>query len=167
MTNGCNSEERMSNGTNGDVWEALLGASSKRQAPLRVRKVPAHLAEKSPCHVIAMKAVPLDVIGNAMADKAATLARQLAGADQEDPSAAFAYNRTLKVIKRLAVLQARFWQSREGARLYEPLEQELPQAADLRSTLEGITDVSAKKGHVLAKNGDGYSCSNCRRWRKK
>jgi bacterioferritin-associated ferredoxin len=166
VINGCKNNDRLMKGRNGDLWHALAGAVSEREGPLTVRKVAAHLVEKGADVVLESKAARGDVIGNEMADKAATLARQLSGKDVTDEEASFAYHRALKILKRLAVIQVHVWDSREGARVYEPVGEFTRNPLSIREAISEAACSIREKGHFLLRKGVGHECTRCRRWRR-
>ncbi len=167
VVGGCTKEALMACSINGDLWSSLFGLVAGRGGTVSVRKVESHLVDKGVARIVACSPIAGDVVGNALADTAATIARQLDGCDGPDAGWEFAYGRTVKVVKRLAVIQARIWASRDNARLFRPPPG--PEGGNLtkKDAVHEVLSMVSGSGHRVTVRNGGFLCLNCGRWRKK
>ncbi len=166
VTNGCSRADLVACGLNGDLWCTLFNVVADRGGRVVVKKVESHLAEKGAAHIITKRPTVGDVTGNAMADQAANLARQLDGRDGQDLQWSTAYGRTVNIVKRLAVIQARIWQSRDGAKLYEPIAAEDGPTITKQSAIQEAVAAIGRAGHHVVAKDNGFRCTRCGHWRK-
>ncbi len=162
---GIERDSLVSRKDNGDLWCKLFQLIDRRQGSVTFKKVEAHTTDKGLDAVISKEPVYGEAIGNSMADRAALLGRQLAECDEEDVGWAYLRARTIKVAKRLAIIQAADWKARDEARIYEhrpPPEVDVPV---LSTAVDELIRALNAAGHCIVKRDGWFVCSRCRKGR--
>ncbi len=74
--------------------------------------------------------------------------------------------RAITAIKRMAIIQARAWEARAEARVYEPVADDGAEPVTLQEAWRTAATAIAKSGHSVIKQGGGFLCQSCWKWRK-
>ncbi len=164
---GREKEVLMKRGDNGDLWCTLFRIVAAREGSITFHKVPAHTTDKGVAFVVEAEPIAGDAVGNALADNAARLGRQLAGLDFEDQEWQFTFARAVKVMKRLAVVQVNDWEARECARIYEQRPEPGCTIDDGQVVLDKIINKLWQAGHRIVRRGDLFSCEVCKKGRRR
>ncbi len=162
---GFGRENLVRRGDNGDLWCKLFQLIDQRRGSIAFKKVEAHTADKDLDTVVRKEPLFGDAIGNAMADRAALLGRQLASCDDEDIEWSYLYARTVKVMKRLAVVQAEEWKARDDAKIYEHRPPPAVVVPELSTAVDDLIRSLNAAGHRIEKIGDRFVCNRCRKGR--
>ena len=107
-------------GKNGDIWTLFFAILDLRTASLGIAKVTSHLEDIGEQAVETGAAMICDIIGNALADEAASIAAKwLRPTSAECREAKLVESTAFLICIRLAFTQARLWELTEEARRYE------------------------------------------------
>ena len=172
VVDGVSKRQRLEKGKNGDIWLLFFALLQYRTADLGVAKVTSHLEEVGTQAVMEQYAFLCDIIENALADEAATIAAELLKPSKEKCLKAEALEEeTFLICIRLGFTQARVWELTHDCLLYEaPPETEEP-ALYISSHLKQLSSEFVDRGHLLelAYRGEhaGHTCMRCRKWKKK
>jgi len=166
VTNGISKRTRLEKGRNGDIWTLFFALLGFRTAELGIAKVTSHLEEVALEAVQADIASICDIIGNALADEAASLAAQrLRPTAAECKEADLTHRLAFDICIRLAFTQARVWELTDDVRIYEAPPESVEADTSLESVTESIKEQLSAQGHdlVLAQRGDeaGHTCTRC------
>ena len=143
-----------------------------RTAEMGMEKVTSHLEEIAFEALEADMAFLCDVIGNALADEAASLAaKRLRPAPVTCKESQLLHKKTFLICIRLAFTQARVWAMMGEARLYEDPPDHEEAEADIGSEFQKLEDDFAKQGHELIEawrgKQSGHKCIHCRKFQAK
>ena len=166
VTNGLSKRSRLEKGRNSDIWTLFFALLEFRTAELGIAKVTSHLEEVALEAVTADVASICDIIGNALADEAASLAAQrLRPTTAECKQADLIHSLAVDICIRLAFTQARVWELTDDVRIYEAPADFVEADTSLENVTEDIKAELSAQGHdfALAQRGDqtGHTCTRC------
>ena len=163
VTNGVNKRNVLLKGPNGDLWSILFDIIDLRQGTTTLTKVKSHLDEKGP-EAIQSKQIRFDhLVGNTLADKVAGAAVIRAQQDASNVSKAKkSYTTAFCVAKRLAIIQADIWKTRqEAGDIYDLDFWVTAHEVDQAQTTAEMCEQLALAGHRLVKTSKGHRCVKC------
>ena len=135
VTNGALKRGNLASGANGDLWCILFSIIDRREGTTELFKIKSHLEDKGPTAIQHSLIKFEDLVGNTMAD---TVAEAAARRIQPDLSkvqpAKFGDSLGYSVTKRLGIIQADIWRSKENAGAIYELEA-IPAEAEIRQNV--------------------------------
>ena len=168
VTEGIHRRTQLLIGTNGDLWHILQTLIEQRHGDTTVVKIKSHLEDKGAEQLAGGYYVFAHIAGNALADAAAEQSAQMAlPTEAELLTVSRAARLGYVVVRRLAIIQAADWRSREGKALYAAPSVPAPVTVDqwLHNTLAFSTFVA--RGHYLMPHGCGWlRCDQCGKRRR-
>ncbi len=110
---------------NGDLWSILCSSADRRSGPTIVTKVKSHVIDRERAALAEGHHCRPHVLGNELADAAASAGASLFGDNGAAPASRVARlveDKALAIAIRLARIQAHIWTKRAGAAIYDPPE---------------------------------------------
>ena len=170
--NGVFNEERLVKGKNGYLWALFFALLELRTADVGINKVSSHMEELGAEAVSSGAALLTDIIGNSLADEAASLTAKTLRPDAADIAAALDIEKmAFGICIRIGLVQARIWEVNKDAVMYELTERPDPIELGVEAEMRKAIDDILVKGHdlAIAHRGDlkGHACRKCKKFKGK
>ncbi len=155
----------LAHGENGDIWTLVFSRMDARAGRTEVLNITSHLEDEGPASIKDSGLHWRHIVGNSIADEAATI-----GEEHIRPCADMAESLRLnegyvyRVVKRLAVIQARIWVRSPEAR-YEMPAAAAKEEVPLRQKILHLRAAIATNKHCLYRRNAGHACERCKLWR--
>ena len=119
LIKGAARQKKMTQGNNGDLWELFFAVIEDREAEVKVWKIKSHTEDDANL-ARAKGNTPADVLGNGLADLVADKARERCKPTKAELGEVKKQtNISAIVITRLALIQARIWETKSQGGYYE------------------------------------------------
>ena len=117
---GAFNEERLAKGKNRDLWALFFALLELRTADVGINKVSSHMEELGVEAVSSGAALLTYIIGNSLADEAASLAARTLRPEAAEIAAALDTEKmAFEICIRIGLVQARIWEVNKDAVMYE------------------------------------------------
>ena len=126
----------------------------------------AHTDELPESKFIEIQPTVENLIGNALADAAAGAGRDKFSSVEvwsRGEAIGAAHGRAFNIVKRLAIVQARAWQARDDAKIYDPIDDNLEEPMTVEEQLGQLKAKMLSQQHRLERRGNKHHCIKCGR----